>query len=104
MGLISRVSSRTYSIFRNQMLRRIMSSTRKIAISSMKLSPEAEAAAYRIREMEEQLESNPYFAKYAPKLETLKQNNPVEYLRRLDKLHEATVAQAEAMEQRAKDA
>ena len=40
----------------------------------MKLSPEAEAAAYRIREMEEQLESNPYFAKYAPKLETLKQN------------------------------
>lgn len=70
----------------------------------MKLSPEAEAAAYRIREMEDQLESNPYFAKYAPKLETLKQNDPVEYLRRLDKLHEATVVQAEAMKERAKEA
>ena len=51
-----------------------MSSSRKIAISSMKLSPEAEAAAYRIREMEDQLEANPYFQKYAPKLESLKQN------------------------------
>merc|ERR1712187_186343 len=72
--------------------------------SQMKLSPEAEACAYRIREMEEMLEENPYFAKYQPKLETLKQNDPVEYLRRLDKLHEATVAQAEAMKERAKQA
>merc|ERR1719219_1815748 len=79
-------------------------STRKIAISAMKLSPEAEAAAYRIREMEVMLENNPYFLKYQPKFEQLKKNDPVEYLRRLDKLHQATVAQAEAMKQRALDA
>lgn len=86
------------------MLRRIMSSSRKIAVSASNMSAEAKAAAYRIIEMETQLAENPYFEKYMPKLESLKQNDPVEYLRRLDKLAEATAAQAEAMKQRAKAA
>jgi ATP synthase F1 complex assembly factor 1 len=81
-----------------------MSSSRKIAVSASKMSPEAKAASMRIIDMEEQLASNPYFAKYMPQLESLKQHDPVEYLRRLDKLSEATIAQAAAMKQRAKAA
>ena len=51
-----------------------MSSSRKIAVSASKMSPEAKAAAYRIIEMEESLASNPYFEKYMPQLESLKQH------------------------------
>lgn len=64
--------------------------SRNFATSVAKLSPEAQAAAYRIREMEEKLVDNDYFAKYKTNLEELKKADPVEYLRRLDKLAAVT--------------
>lgn len=79
-------------------------SIRQIAVSAMNMSPEAAAAALRIKEMEALLQKNPYFEKYMPKLEELKKNDPIEYLRRLDKLHAATVGAADLQKQKAKEA
>ena len=84
------------------MLKRfVMSSfSRNFATSVAKLSPEAQAAAYRIREMEEKLVDNEYFGKYKAQFESLKSSDPVEYLRRLDKLASVTesLAQMKAQE------
>jgi len=61
--------------------------------------------------MEEKLKENIYFEKYKPKLESLKNNDPIEYLRRLDKLaqtlqvvKDANKKQKEEPEQKTQDA
>lgn len=72
------------------------SNIRKIVTTANKLSPEAAAAAFRIEEMENSLKENSYFTKYKDSLGTLKKNDPIEYLRRLDKLAQYTQAVSEA--------
>ena len=47
---------------------------RNIATTASKMSPEAADTFVKIKEMETALATNPYFSKYAPKLDDLKKN------------------------------
>jgi len=64
-----------------------MSSSRTLAASSVRLSPE------KIVELETKLENNPYFIKFKNKIEKLKIDDPATYVKRLELMLDQTEKQ-----------